>query len=173
MAKIIISFLTSQLAWYNLNELKQLLITFLFLLLLIQVYHHCAIGHRYDFLCPNYTLFDQTTFTCRFVNTVDCLKSENHFNRNDDLYVETTEKPENNDKPNSKKEKERNKRDEEEAIKSEASSRINESPIVSTQSTLTTTINYTTNSNHDNRSDNFSNKTKVKNKLDKRLKKVS
>ncbi|XP_053201635.1 LOW QUALITY PROTEIN: mucin-5AC-like [Panonychus citri] len=139
-----------------------------------QVYHHCAIGHRYDFLCPNYTLFDQTTFTCRFVNTVDCLKSENHFNRNDDLYVETTEKPENNDKKIQKeKEKERNKRDEEEAIKSEASSRINESPIVSTQSTLTTTINYTTNSNHDNRSDNFSNKTKVKNKLDKRLKKVS
>ncbi|XP_054153761.1 uncharacterized protein LOC128952391 isoform X2 [Oppia nitens] len=58
--------------------------------LFCQVYHHCASGHqRYDFLCPNYTLFDQTTFTCRFVNTVDCLNSENHFNRNNELYVTT------------------------------------------------------------------------------------
>ena len=73
----------------------------------MQVYHHCAQGHRYDFLCPNYTLFDQTTFTCRFVNTVDCLKSENHFNRNDELYVETTEQPEQETKP---KEKDRHRR---------------------------------------------------------------
>lgn len=56
-----------------------------------QVYHHCAVGHqRYDFLCPNYTLFDQTTFTCRFVNTVDCAASENHYGRNNELYVEST-----------------------------------------------------------------------------------
>lgn len=56
-----------------------------------QVYHHCAVGHqRYDFLCPNYTLFDQTTFTCRFVNTVDCKGSENHYGRNNELYVEST-----------------------------------------------------------------------------------
>ena len=63
-----------------------------------QVYHHCAIGHqRYDFLCPNYTLFDQTTFTCRFVNTVDCDASENHYKRNNELYVEsTTNGPQNN-----------------------------------------------------------------------------
>ena len=55
-----------------------------------QVYHHCASGHqRYDFLCPNYTLFDQTTFTCRFVNTVDCPNSETHYARNNDLYVTT------------------------------------------------------------------------------------
>lgn len=54
-----------------------------------QVYHHCAVGHqRYDFLCPNFTLFDQTTFTCRFINTVDCLTSETHYKRNDELYVE-------------------------------------------------------------------------------------
>ncbi|KAI1303125.1 hypothetical protein HDE_02386 [Halotydeus destructor] len=52
-----------------------------------QIYHHCAVGHRYDFLCPNYTLFDQTTFTCRFVNTVDCPKSETHYKLNHDLYV--------------------------------------------------------------------------------------
>ena len=56
-----------------------------------QVYHHCASGHqRYDFLCPNYTLFDQTTFTCRFVNSVNCLSSETHYNRNDELYVLST-----------------------------------------------------------------------------------
>lgn len=63
-----------------------------------QVYHHCAVGHqRYDFLCPNYTLFDQTTFTCRFVNTVDCEASENHYNRNNELYVETSTTPSRND----------------------------------------------------------------------------
>lgn len=53
-----------------------------------QIYHHCAIGNRYDFLCPNYTLFDQTTFTCRFVNTVDCDGSTKHYDRNNALYVE-------------------------------------------------------------------------------------
>lgn len=55
-----------------------------------QIYHHCAIENRYDFLCPNYTLFDQTTFTCRFINTVNCGQSAKHFNRNNDLYVEST-----------------------------------------------------------------------------------
>lgn len=55
-----------------------------------QIYHHCAVGNRYDFLCPNYTLFDQTTFTCRFINTVNCGQSAKHFNRNFDLYVEST-----------------------------------------------------------------------------------
>lgn len=53
-----------------------------------QIYHHCAIGQRYDFLCPNYTLFDQTTFTCRFINTVDCDGSTKHYDRNNALYVE-------------------------------------------------------------------------------------
>lgn len=64
-----------------------------------QVYHHCASGHqRYDFLCPNYTLFDQTTFTCRFINTVDCGNSEKHYVRNNELYVEsTTPEPKIND----------------------------------------------------------------------------
>lgn len=38
-------------------------------------------------MCPNYTLFDQTTFTCRFINTVDCPKSEDSFHRNLELYV--------------------------------------------------------------------------------------
>lgn len=56
-----------------------------------QIYHHCAVGNRYDFLCPNYTLFDQTTFTCRFINTVDCTNSAKHFDRNNALYVEKDE----------------------------------------------------------------------------------
>lgn len=60
--------------------------------LLKQIYHHCAVGNRYDFLCPNYTLFDQTTFTCRFINTVDCTGSAKHFDRNNALYVEKDEK---------------------------------------------------------------------------------
>ncbi|RWS18124.1 uncharacterized protein B4U80_01445, partial [Leptotrombidium deliense] len=55
-----------------------------------QVYHHCAVGHRYDFLCANYTAFDQSTFTCRFVNQFDCGSSEKNFHRNEELYVETT-----------------------------------------------------------------------------------
>ncbi|XP_076323060.1 uncharacterized protein LOC143231989 [Tachypleus tridentatus] len=55
-----------------------------------QLFHWCFGGQRYDFLCPNYTLYDQTTFTCRFVNTVDCENSEMHYNRNEDLFVETT-----------------------------------------------------------------------------------
>lgn len=56
-----------------------------------QIYHHCAIGNRYDFLCPNYTLFDQTTFTCRFINTVDCDGSTKHYDRNNALYIEKDE----------------------------------------------------------------------------------
>ena len=58
-----------------------------------QIYHHCAVGNRYDFLCPNYTLFDQTTFTCRFINTVDCSGSAKHFDRNNALYVEKDDSP--------------------------------------------------------------------------------
>ncbi|XP_074595302.1 uncharacterized protein LOC141850557 [Brevipalpus obovatus] len=79
-----------------------------------QVYHHCAQGHRYDFLCPNYTLFDQTTFTCRFVNTVDCPKSADHFNRNDELYIESTEEPDLDAKP---KKEDRPKRNQSKQLK--------------------------------------------------------
>lgn len=53
-----------------------------------QVFHYCHAGNRYSFLCPNYTLYDQTTFTCRFANTVDCKKSSKFYNRNDALYKE-------------------------------------------------------------------------------------
>ncbi|KAG8178812.1 hypothetical protein JTE90_015365 [Oedothorax gibbosus] len=55
-----------------------------------QLFHYCFAGHRYDFLCANYTLYDQTTFTCRFANHVDCDASAKYYNRNDDLWKETT-----------------------------------------------------------------------------------
>ncbi|XP_072391038.1 uncharacterized protein [Diabrotica undecimpunctata] len=51
-----------------------------------QVYHHCLFGIRYDFLCANYTAFDQTLFNCNFVSNVDCENSKKFWNRNDDLY---------------------------------------------------------------------------------------
>ncbi|CAG0921653.1 unnamed protein product [Notodromas monacha] len=50
------------------------------------VYHHCLFGVRYDFLCANYTAFDQRTFICHFVSEVDCERSELYFSRNDELY---------------------------------------------------------------------------------------
>lgn len=55
-----------------------------------QLFHYCFAGARYDFLCANYTLYDQTTFTCRFANNVDCPSSEKYYYRNDDLWKETT-----------------------------------------------------------------------------------
>ncbi|CAG7708411.1 unnamed protein product [Allacma fusca] len=61
-----------------------------------QLYHHCLFGTRYDFLCANYTAFDQRTFICQFVSDVDCPNSALFFHRNDALYVTkstTTEAP--------------------------------------------------------------------------------
>ncbi|KAL7636470.1 UNVERIFIED_CONTAM: hypothetical protein RMT77_013245 [Armadillidium vulgare] len=55
-----------------------------------QVYHHCLFEVRYDFLCANYTAFDQSKFICHFANEVDCENSEMYFDRNDALYVEET-----------------------------------------------------------------------------------
>lgn len=55
-----------------------------------QVYHNCLFGVRYDFLCANYTVFDQKNFICHYVSEVDCVNSEKHFDRNDALYVTTT-----------------------------------------------------------------------------------
>ncbi|CAH0551547.1 unnamed protein product [Brassicogethes aeneus] len=51
-----------------------------------QVYHHCLFGTRYDFLCANYTAFDQKTFICHFASEVDCANSKKYWHRNDDLY---------------------------------------------------------------------------------------
>uniref|UniRef100_A0A1B6FIX4 Chitin-binding type-2 domain-containing protein n=1 Tax=Cuerna arida TaxID=1464854 RepID=A0A1B6FIX4_9HEMI len=51
-----------------------------------QVYHHCLFGTRYDFLCANYTAFDQRTFICHFVSEVDCENSPKFFQRNEALY---------------------------------------------------------------------------------------
>ncbi|KAJ8926121.1 hypothetical protein NQ315_009978, partial [Exocentrus adspersus] len=53
-----------------------------------QVYHHCLFGTRYDFLCANYTAFDQTLFNCNFVSNVDCENSKKYWHRNDELYIE-------------------------------------------------------------------------------------
>ncbi|XP_034951361.1 zinc finger CCCH domain-containing protein 13 isoform X2 [Chelonus insularis] len=55
-----------------------------------QVYHHCLFGTRYDFLCANFTAFDQKTFICHFVSEVDCVNSKKYWHRNDALYQATT-----------------------------------------------------------------------------------
>nr|CAD7424448.1 unnamed protein product [Timema monikensis] len=55
-----------------------------------QVYHHCLYGTRYDFLCANFTAFDQRTFICHFASEVDCINSPKFFKRNEALYKETT-----------------------------------------------------------------------------------
>ncbi|XP_015172430.1 PREDICTED: zinc finger CCCH domain-containing protein 13 [Polistes dominula] len=55
-----------------------------------QVYHHCLYGTRYDFLCANFTAFDQKTFICHFVSEVDCANSKKYWHRNDALYKATT-----------------------------------------------------------------------------------
>lgn len=55
-----------------------------------QLYHHCVYGIRHDFLCANFTAFDQKTFICHFASDVDCEGSEKYWNRNDALYMATT-----------------------------------------------------------------------------------
>lgn len=91
-----------------------------------QIYHHCAIGQRYDFLCPNYTLFDQTTFTCRFINTVDCDASMKHYDRNNALYVE-------------KDDSSNNKREQAAPSSSTTSTTTSATPTSTTTTTTTTT----------------------------------
>jgi len=55
-----------------------------------QVYYNCLFGQRYDFLCANYTVFDQVNFICHYASEVDCKSSELYFDRNEELYVEPT-----------------------------------------------------------------------------------
>ncbi|XP_015602643.1 RNA-binding protein 25 [Cephus cinctus] len=55
-----------------------------------QVYHHCLFGTRYDFLCANFTAFDQKTFICHFASEVDCANSKKYWHRNDALYQAAT-----------------------------------------------------------------------------------
>ncbi|XP_052893935.1 ABC transporter F family member 4 [Anopheles moucheti] len=55
-----------------------------------QLYHHCIHGIRYDFLCANYTAFDQKTFICQFASEVDCKNSPKYWFRNEPLYKATT-----------------------------------------------------------------------------------
>lgn len=58
--------------------------------LISQLYHHCIYGIRHDFLCANFTAFDQKTFICQFVSEVNCKASPKYFFRNDALYVAAT-----------------------------------------------------------------------------------
>ncbi|XP_022244647.1 uncharacterized protein LOC111086368 [Limulus polyphemus] len=74
-----------------------------------QLFHWCFGRQRFDFLCPNYTLYDQTTFTCRFVNKVDCESSELYYDRNNELYVESTGGPEKELKEEKRKSKQKSK----------------------------------------------------------------
>ncbi|XP_042210710.1 proteoglycan 4-like [Homarus americanus] len=55
-----------------------------------QVYHNCLFGQRYDFLCANFTVFDQKNFICHYVSEVDCPNSEKYYSRNEELYETTT-----------------------------------------------------------------------------------
>lgn len=55
-----------------------------------QLFHLCVHSLRHDFLCANYTVFDQTQFICHFVNSVNCSNSESYYDRNNELYVTTT-----------------------------------------------------------------------------------
>ncbi|KAF2354560.1 Chitin binding domain [Trinorchestia longiramus] len=55
-----------------------------------QVYYNCLFGQRYDFLCANYTVFDQVNFICHYASEVDCASSARYYDRNEELYVTTT-----------------------------------------------------------------------------------
>lgn len=55
-----------------------------------QVYHQCLFGTRYDFMCANFTAFDQKIFNCQFANEVDCDNSPLFYDRNEALYKEAS-----------------------------------------------------------------------------------
>merc|ERR1719376_714020 len=55
-----------------------------------QVYYNCLFGQRYDFLCANYTVFDQVNFICQYASNVDCAASERYYDRNEELYQTTS-----------------------------------------------------------------------------------
>ena len=44
----------------------------IYIVVCVKVYHQCLFGLRYDFLCANFTAFDQKNFICHFANEVDC-----------------------------------------------------------------------------------------------------
>lgn len=50
-------------------------------------------GTRYDFLCANFTAFDQKTFICHFASEVDCANSKKYWHRNDALYQAASTTP--------------------------------------------------------------------------------
>lgn len=57
---------------------------------MLQLYHQCLYGVRYDFLCANFTAFDQRSFICHFVSEIDCVNSAKFWYRNDNLYITPT-----------------------------------------------------------------------------------
>ncbi|TMW40576.1 hypothetical protein DOY81_014344, partial [Sarcophaga bullata] len=88
--------LPRELRGYNLSSYPFLSTTPMMMIFILNVmacmmlYHHCVYGIRHDFLCANFTAFDQRTFICHFVSDVDCEGSMKYWNRNDDLYMATT-----------------------------------------------------------------------------------
>jgi len=55
-----------------------------------QAFHICANGLKYDFLCPNGTIFSQMHFVCVWWNQVDCSLSETLYYLNENLYKSPT-----------------------------------------------------------------------------------
>lgn len=59
-----------------------------------QVWHWCIhSGMKYDFLCPNATVFNQQTRVCDWFYNVDCFQAESYYLNNDDLYKDTDGNP--------------------------------------------------------------------------------
>lgn len=52
-----------------------------------QVWHWCANGKQYSFLCPNGTVFNQYARVCDWFFNVDCPSVRNYYNVNEDLYI--------------------------------------------------------------------------------------
>lgn len=51
-----------------------------------QVFHICANGLKYDFLCPNGTIFHQRYFVCVWWNQFECNTAESLYSSNENLY---------------------------------------------------------------------------------------
>lgn len=51
-----------------------------------QVFHICANGLKYDFLCPNGTVFHQKYFVCVWWNQFECNSAESLYKLNENLY---------------------------------------------------------------------------------------
>lgn len=54
---------------------------------MFKVWHWCANGKKYSFLCPNGTVFNQYVRVCDWFFNVDCPSAPNYYNVNEDLYI--------------------------------------------------------------------------------------